>query len=430
VSEDERSPAHRLRPFVTLASTGAALILLAVVLARAFGMELVRAGHAGRGPSWFTALFSYENKPALNVLEDLWRDRFVGWTACAVGAWILGVLLYAAWRSPWPRRSALLAGVLFWLGFETVAPPFVERIFRLRNYRFIHDVDHIEPRFDRGWNSDFVRGADEPGEYRPEDLNLIFLGDSFTYGFRLPYEKSFPARVGAILAESMSERRPHVANFGWSSSSPLLSWRRLQAIGESYSPDWVVLCIDMTDFADDIRYENMLARRGLYDFYDRIPITLKLFESLAPDAYKSAVSASVGHPPEGRFFATEAPLEETRRWIEPLRANVERIAAWCRERSVGFVTVILPRGYQYSDRESPHSWEQVRYTALGPYCLEPFRYFEELAGEVDFPIVSLLDDFRNTKVFPTCFEDDPHWNEHGAELAARAIARELMELGL
>ena len=428
MNDSKQFRSRRWRPFLVLAGTGAVLIVVAIVCARAFGESLVRAGYEGRGPAWFTNLFHYEKQPALNVLQDLWRDRFVGWTACAIGAWVLGLALVLASRSSRPRRWVPLTLLAFWLGFEALAPPYVERIFRLRNYRFIQDVDHIEPRFGKGWNSDFLRGAAEPGDYRPEDLTLLFLGDSFTYGFKLPYAHSFPARVGELLAEQIPERRPRTVNFGWSSSSPLLSLRRLEAIGEKYSPDWVVLSIDMTDFADDIRYENMLARRGLYDYYDKLPLTLKLFESLAPELYKTVLLKTVGNPPRGRFFVTEAPLEETEEWIEPLRNNVERIAAWCREREVEFALVILPRGYQYDERESPDSWERVRYTVMGPYRLEPFRYFDQLRPRVDFPIVSLLDDFQNTDVFPTCFQDDPHWNAEGAEVAAQAITRELLTL--
>ena len=426
MKDSERSRSQSWRPFLLLAGTGAALIVVAIVCARAFGERLVRAGFEGRGPAWFSDLFRYEKQPALNVLQDLWRDRFVGWTACAIGAWVLGVGLFLALRSSRPRRWVLLTLLAFWLGFEAIAPPYVERIFHLRNYRFIQDVDHIEPRFGKGWNADFVRGAAEPEDYHPEDLNLLFLGDSFTYGFRLPHAQSFPARVGELLAAEIPDQRPRTVNFGWSSSSPLLSLRRLESIGEKYSPDWVVLSIDMTDFADDIRYENMLARRGLYEYYDKLPLTLKLFEHLAPDLYKRTLLATVGNPPRARFFVSEAPLEETRQWIEPLRENVERIAAWCGERAVEFMLVILPRGYQYDERESPDSWERVRYTVMGPYSLEPFRYFDELRSQVSYPIVSLLEDFQNTDVFPTCFQDDPHWNADGAEVAARAMTRELL----
>jgi hypothetical protein len=64
---------------------------------------------------------------------------------------------------------------------------------------------------------------------------------------------------------------------------------------------------------------------------------------------------------------------------------------------------------------------------LGPYSLEPFRYFEELSKEVDYPIYSLLETFQKNEVFPTSFEDDPHWNRKGAQVAASAITKILIE---
>ena len=90
--------------------------------------------------------------------------------------------------------------------------------------------------------------------------------------------------------------------------------------------------------------------------------------------------------------------------------NVEAIHRWCEERDVSFVLVILPRYYQYDEREAPNSWERDLYTVMGPYALEPFRFFEEYASGVDYPIVPLLEAFAGKEAFPTCFEGDPHWN--------------------
>ena len=74
--------------------------------------------------------------------------------------------------------------------------------------------------------------------------------------------------------------------------------------------------------------------------------------------------------------------------------------------------------YQHDARESPNARERERYTVMGPYSREPFRFFEELAPEVDYPIFSLLEDFENSGVFPKCFDNDPHWNADGHGVAA------------
>ena len=64
------------------------------------------------------------------------------------------------------------------------------------------------------------------------------------------------------------------------------------------------------------------------------------------------------------------------------------------------------------------------------FIFEPFRYFEKQAQKAPFPIRSLLPDFRDSGVFPTVFEDNLHYNEAGHEIAAKAIARHLVEDGL
>jgi hypothetical protein len=94
-----------------------------------------------------------------------------------------------------------------------------------------------------------------------------------------------------------------------------------------------------------------------------------------------------------------------------------------------YVLVVFPRHYQYSDRESPRSWEAAEYEPLGEHVIEPFRYIEEIRDDFDFPVYSLLPDFQSTDVFPTCFENDPHWNPVGARLAAGFIHRRLVRDG-
>jgi hypothetical protein len=129
--------------------------------------------------------------------------------------------------------------------------------------------------------------------------------------------------------------------------------------------------------------------------------------------------------PEGRFFASEKPLDETRAWLEISERYVRDIDAWCRAHDAKFVLVVLPRCYQYDAREAPHSFERGEYTTVGPYSLEPFRWFDELRAKESFPIVSLLPDFQSKASFPTCFDADPHWNAMGHDVAARALVREL-----
>ena len=73
--------------------------------------------------------------------------------------------------------------------------------------------------------------------------------------------------------------------------------------------------------------------------------------------------------PSDRFFATSQSLEESRPWIEAgVMLHLRAIYDYAGEPlDAGMVLVVYPRAYQYSDRESPESWER-----WGPSCASPF----------------------------------------------------------
>ncbi|HXB56397.1 MAG TPA: hypothetical protein VN461_16605 [Vicinamibacteria bacterium] len=351
--------------------------------------------------------------------------------AALAGALALYALFVVVWTLGVPKRRRFLpfAAVAWWLGVECAVPPFLSYPFLPEQYEIIRDVDHW-PRDtgSRQFNADALRDTPDSEAFHAEGLNLIILGDSFTYGYGVKATESFPSCLRRLLRDAYPGRDVEVANFGWISSSPLLSYRRLEKIGDQYKPKIVVLCVDMTDFSEDIRYQLMLDRRGLYALYDRIPIALATFERLAPETYQRFLSWTVGGIPVKRYFVTEAPLSETRPFFAPLVFNLDRINAWCRRRGADFVFVLLPRSHQYSAREAPHNWESHEYTRLGPYALEPFRYFDELRGHVPYPVVSLLPDFQAAKEFPLYLDNDPHWSAAGNRVAAEAIWRAIRPL--
>ncbi|MCH9650949.1 MAG: hypothetical protein K0U98_22185 [Deltaproteobacteria bacterium] len=314
--------------------------------------------------------------------------------------------------------------LFFYLALELLAAPFLITHLDLYNYFFVLDVDHRLPASHAGigTNRDSFRNSREREDFLPEDFNILFLGDSFTFGLGVTREEAFPAKVELRLRETSPQRQARAVNLGWTSASPLLALRAVEELGEAYSPDFLVYCLDMTDFHDDIKYRNMIEKRGIYWFYDKVPLTLKLLEDTAKPLFEALYYRSNSNLPRERFFMSEAPLEETRAYLETALEHVRQLAAWARQRDLGFALVVLPRSYQYSARECPENREMEYYSVLGPYSLEPFRYFDSIAPGEPYPVLSLLETFRSTEVFPTCFRDDPHWNVAGHQIAADAIA--------
>ena len=304
-----------------------------------------------------------------------------------------------------------------------------------QNYLFKHkislitDVDHrIIPREKEDINSDGIRSLVEADRFREEDLNIVFLGDSFIYGYKLPYDKSIPHMFQSDARALHPEQQINVANFGWVSSSPLLSLRLLIDIGEEYNPDIVILAIDMSDFHDDIKYHHLFNRKGIYRTVDVVPVTfLVVRKALSKIGWLYEMIYGL---PASRFFITDKPLSETRAYFSYIRENIDKINEYSKEKlGAKFILLIFPRNYQYSEKESPNSWERSQYQILGPYAHEPFKYFDQIKHEVEYPIYSLLRDFQDTSVFPTAFDDDPHWNEAGNRIAAGAIYKYCLKEG-
>jgi len=342
-----------------------------------------------------------------------------------LGAWAIAVLLHQIlFRRNFKLLGLLLMAVLCLFAFDRLGRLIIKQ--KIAG-EFVANVDHT-PRPDarKGYNEDGVRTfEDEPvSAFRAGGKNLVFLGDSFTQGYMVRPHESFPFQAGEILKEKYPQAGLHIANFGWISSSPLLDLRRLRRIGARYHPATVVLCLDMTDFHDDLKYRKQLDDPSYFS-----PFTFLLYRFQLQQTWEQVRQSFRFFPSEGgiparRYFILNQPLERSRPYLDEIEGNIRQLAGYCRrELHASFVLVMLPRGCQYDARETPsNKLEPGEYTPLGPYVLEPFRWLAEFAGKVDFPCYSLLDDFRGAKVFPTCYATDPHWTRAGHQVAGAAIA--------
>jgi len=296
----------------------------------------------------------------------------------------------------------------------------------------LEDVDHRPVPDGRGINPDGLRTRVAPDALGPDDVVIALLGDSFVWGFELDAEDTLPARLDSLLARRHPDLDVTVVNFGWISASPLLSLRQVREVGAHYHPDLVVSCVDMTDFHDDLKYGALLDGDRLLGLREVTPVSLVVLRKVLAEVppLRPLHRPLLGFPPR-KFFPLLAPLDETRADLEPTWHHLEATHAFVRDTlGARYAVAVLPRNVQYSDRESPDSWEAGEYEALGPHVHEPFRFMAGKARDAGFPVLSLLPDFEATEVFPTCFRHDPHWTPDGARVAAEALYRHLEEAGL
>ncbi len=352
-------------------------------------------------------------------------------------------LVYVARRSPALTTvyAAILWVFLAWLIPGAVTARIVSRIARVHelsvDHRLVPDGDEI--------NSDGIRFRGDDDELAADDFVVLFLGDSFTYGLHLDYADAYPYAFETLLADGSCRETVRAVNFGWTSSSPLLSLRLLREIGYRYRPDLVIYNLDMTDFHDDLRYEQQLRNEGdfqiawprvinaaLEPWWPGEPLDVRGIFQIFRQAPSGAVPEEISEVPEKRFFPMLEPLVRTR---ADLARGVMRNLAALHEFShdvlgSDFAVVIYPRAFQYSRRESLHNWEEDKVERMGPYALEPFRYFDEVEKDLPYPVVSLLPAFQGSERFPLFLNNDPHWTRFGAALAAEEVARELTALDL
>ncbi|MBP7831078.1 MAG: SGNH/GDSL hydrolase family protein [Kiritimatiellae bacterium] len=341
-------------------------------------------------------------------------------------------------RLPWP---ALLFNALFLVLFFRFAPALFEKFITYRTVsEFQLDVDHrMKPNPELDVNLDGIRFKGGPADVRDEDFNIIFMGDSFTYGMKLPYDDCVPYVLERLATNLSCAARIRSVNFGWVSSSPLLSYRLLMDIGRKYKPDLAVFLLDVTDFHDDLKYALKISEKEgvrfsssllLDNALDRLLLrfmTLGTLRSLK-EQFRAAnmahrEKAEVMSVMKIRYYATNVPLVYARPYFEKgVMANLLTLQEYCRDHlGVPLAVVLVPRAYQYSDREVPRDYEADLYTIRGPHVRNPNRYFAERKDRLPYPFLDLLPAFEASGLFPLYFEDDPHWNRDGALLASRTI---------
>jgi hypothetical protein len=222
-----------------------------------------------------------------------------------------------------------------------------------------------------------------------------------------------------------------VFNYGWISSSPYLSLRLLKEIGKKYKPDLVIEVVDMTDFWDDTFYRRAAERQGFFKVAHWIPATSMVLGKWGREVVKADwFTKPLWGTPWQRYFPMERPLSETRPYLDALTGNLDETHRYAEdELQAKFVTFVMPRSVQYSKTETPKD-PSDEYTRLGAWSLEPFRYFAEVAPQKPYPIISLLDDFRQTQEFPLTMESDPHHTSLGNKVSAQFIWQHLQQQGL
>ena len=134
-----------------------------------------------------------------------------------------------------------------------------EQAFRIKSYRYHHDLaKNVDKKDEARWggksytvNTNSLGFKDKTNRQVPlksEKKRLVFIGDSFTEGVGLNYEKRFVGLIEDALKEDYS-----ILNAGVVSYSPIIYWKKVEdlIINTRLEFDELIVYLDISDIFDE-----------------------------------------------------------------------------------------------------------------------------------------------------------------------------------
>lgn len=245
---------------------------------------------------------------------------------------------------------------------------------------------------------------DDPVEPRADDeLRILLLGDSVTFGWGVAQDEIYAARLEARLADALG-RPVVVVNTGVGSYNTVQQRAVVERYGDRIAPDLLVLLYVYNDVEQHARPFDPHAQFDLANYNVAGKVGVLLGHSWLYRLVRHV--RSLRRPATGAAAGAE-PEERAPGWVASMQALAD-IDRWAQARGVPFVTYVWRR----STGDTDPLWSDL--VAAG-----------ERGG---FPVVETapawLDphEFENSAV-------DGHPNAAGHERIAAGIARDLGERG-
>lgn len=256
-----------------------------------------------------------------------------------------------------------------------------------------------------------------------EAFDMVWLGDSFTFGHGVDHEQCF---VGLLQAKAGPS--PVMANAAVPGYGPVQYVQTLEyLLSGTRRPRYVVVGSFVgNDFQDCIWNKDVRVREGVVGHRG----DLRSFAKLHSHLYRlgSKLYHSMAQDPEDtRGF--QDSMGTAGQWeSEPLikaaavyREKLSELAALCRRHSIGLLVVLIPpRG----------AVEAAARVDSGPTDLRlPVQRAAAILGELDIPTLDLLPTLAAHPVESLYFTHDGHFTPKGHRIAADAIEQKFRELG-
>lgn len=277
-----------------------------------------------------------------------------------------------------------------------------------------------------------------------EDSEIVFAGDSFTWGSWLPREQTFPDLVGLRLGKqvlNLAQESYYIEQYEKVIHLLLEQWQ------PNHRPQYVALCIFANDLTTPISDDDLsfFYERFGWNDYREYPLHKKLFVyragQLAAGATRwAAVSSGLAAPSPPSHLdrkTTPSGIELYRQlgahpyyFSQSYSTHTEevfrRLLAYIAAKNITPLVFLLPSkesAYKNAYEELfPGDYLEIEQSGYQRLC--------GIASELQVPCTDLTDAFRHAaKAANPFFQNDPHWNELGHRLAADEIGKSIEVLG-
>jgi hypothetical protein len=302
----------------------------------------------------------------------------------------------------------------------------------------------------------------ELGPKQPDEFRILALGDSFTMGWRVSYEDSFPHQLEEQLNHLQLNKRITVINGGVCSYGPWQERLFFLSRGVPLEPDLVLLQVypgndvgnTLTKYGTHLEaYHPEWERLVLFwqsrmEFATRAQWWLqsqcRLYYALelATGRYyvESFISNSRFVTPTqtkrlganvARPFYIEVNLDESypeldRGWAA-LSEDFSALKSDCLSLGIGLVAFCLPLEQELDDEKWEETLESVR-QPITYECFKNVRLCEELFRENEIPFIDVTHALRSDNVSDDIFLWDSHLNREGNAILADTLYKELVEV--
>lgn len=313
----------------------------------------------------------------------------------------------------------------------------------------------IETRFvSAEWDTevdiDSLGLRDEEVGPKPEGTTrIVVLGDSYTFGYGVEAEEAFPS----VLEELCAERAwsVDVVNAGIPSYSPTLEYLLLRERWDDLDPDVVVLALDMSDFQDDLWFEDL----AVYDASGRLErvrptprpgrlralykdlLLLRMFRSSLDRIYARWRRGDELELPQthdlarNRFALTRddlTPEESEPHWRRTL-GWMGKIAELVEGHGARLLVVTYPYGHQVAVDEWETGRQHYGFARDKVYPAAPGERVERWGSAQGVPVLNLFPVFRERSDGTFYFAYDGHFTPKAHVLAGTQLFRRLVDLG-